>query len=350
MNTIVASEILPDRELVAASRTGDRAAFGKLVERNKALVAAIAYAALGDLHASEDIAQQTFLIAWRDLGRLQDVEKIQPWLAGIARNLAMNHVRRRARDPLSASETIEPEQHTDGARSPAGEAISVEEQRILWETLAALPIDYREPLVLFYREQESVEHVAVALGISEDAVKQRLSRGRHLLQQRLAGRLERALRCTGPGAAFTLAVVAALPAAPTTVSAATVTAVAPAVVAAGATAAATGALLGWVGGAVGFACGGLGAFLGARAALASAQSAREHAYLVRHIWIGLWVVGYAIGMTVLTFHLGALIARWGAPLVVSGYVACQLAYVVALLGWITTMNRGIRAIRAEEGK
>lgn len=55
----------------------------------------------------------------------------------------------------------------------------------MWSALERAPELYREPLVLCYREHRSVEHVAAALDLTEDAVKQRLARGRKILQERV---------------------------------------------------------------------------------------------------------------------------------------------------------------------
>ena len=75
-------------------------------------------------------------------------------------------------EPLdSAQETPALEAHPVLAQ-----AISREEEAILWRSLERIPKNYREPLILFYREHESVERVAQVLELSEDAVRQRLSR------------------------------------------------------------------------------------------------------------------------------------------------------------------------------
>ena len=76
---------------------------------------------------------------------------------------------------------------------------------------AVIPELYRVPLVLFYREDQSIERVAEALKLSEDAVKQRLARGRKLLHKQVLAQVEATLQNTRPGKAFTGAVVAALP-------------------------------------------------------------------------------------------------------------------------------------------
>jgi hypothetical protein len=90
-------------------------------------------------------------------------------------------------------------------------AIDKEEQAILWKALERVPELYREPLVLYYREQRSVEQVAASLDLSEDAVKQRLARGRKILQERVLSFVESALSRSTPGRVFTLGVLAALP-------------------------------------------------------------------------------------------------------------------------------------------
>lgn len=82
----------------------------------------------------------------------------------------------------------------------------------LWRALERVPVLYREPLVLYYRENRSIEHVAGALDLTEDAVKQRLARGRKMLQEQALAFVEGALARTTPGRAFTVGVLAMLPA------------------------------------------------------------------------------------------------------------------------------------------
>jgi len=106
---------------------------------------------------------------------------------------------------------------------PAEQAISNEELAILWRSLERIPENYREPLVLFYREHQSIEAVAQNLELTEDAVKQRLSRGRKMLHEQVLAFVEGALERTNPGKTFTLGVVAALPLLTTTAKAATAT-------------------------------------------------------------------------------------------------------------------------------
>ncbi|HJS56463.1 MAG TPA: sigma-70 family RNA polymerase sigma factor, partial [Vicinamibacteria bacterium] len=177
-----------DAELVQACKGGDPSAFGQIVDRYQSLVCAIAYCGTGDLALSQDLAQETFLAAWKGLGGLREPGKLKAWLAGIVRHLAVSARRRRQPVGLEAA--------ADAASklpSPLEEVISREQQAVLWRSLEAIPETYREPLVLFYRESRSVARVAEALELSEDAVKQRLSRGRQMLKEQVAAFVESAL-------------------------------------------------------------------------------------------------------------------------------------------------------------
>ena len=219
----MAATACSDAELVAETLGGNRDAFSQIVVRYQSLICSLAYSATGSLGQSEDVAQETFITAWRRLRMLREPAKLRAWLCGIARNRINNTLRREGREPLTASEPLETAREAPASEpSPPDQAISREEAAILWRALERIPQLYREPLVLFYREQQSIEAVAQDLGLSEDAVKQRLSRGRKLLQEEFLAFVAGALKQTRPGKTFTLGVIAALPLLATTAKAATV--------------------------------------------------------------------------------------------------------------------------------
>src|ERR1035441_864887 len=76
-----------DAELVQWGLAGDREAFGRVVERYQSLICALAYSATGSLSRSEDLAQETFLIAWKQLRQLREPDKLRSWLCSIARSV-----------------------------------------------------------------------------------------------------------------------------------------------------------------------------------------------------------------------------------------------------------------------
>src|SRR6266850_65169 len=202
-----------DAELVSESLKGNREAFGRIVTRYQSLVCSLVYSAVGGLGQSEDVAQETFIIAWRHLGHLREPSKLRAWLCGIARNRTNNFLRREGREPLGNADELEAVHDAPAnGPQPLEQAINKEEEAILWRSLERIPETYREPLVLFYREGQSIERVAESLELSQDAVKQRLSRGRKLLHEQVLAFVEGALERTNPGKAFTLGVLAALPA------------------------------------------------------------------------------------------------------------------------------------------
>ncbi len=194
-----------DAELLAASRRGERAAFALLVERYQGVVCAVSYSGTGDRSLSEDVAQDTFLAAWRQLDQLREVERLRAWLCGIARNLAHKARRRRARE-LPVADELEA-----GAGADLFEQVSDRQaERVVREALHRVPETYREALVLYYHEQRSAKEVAQALGISEAAVLQRLARGRQSLAQGVSALVERALASPLPRRSLVVGVLAGL--------------------------------------------------------------------------------------------------------------------------------------------
>ncbi|WP_165232317.1 sigma-70 family RNA polymerase sigma factor [Aquisphaera insulae] len=274
----------PDAETWGLVRQGNTAAFEVLVVRYQSLVSAVAYSTCGDLALSEDLAQETFWTAWRQRDSLERPENVRGWLCGIARNLARNARRkswRRKHAPGGASLL---ESVPTNAPEPAEEMISHEEEGLIWKALEGIPESYREPLVLFYREGQSVARVAAALGLSDDAIKQRLSRGRRRLQANLLDLVEAGLRRSRPGRRFTLTVMAGLAAHGAGVSTATAAAGAGAGVGAGAgmgKAAGLAGAGGAIGGLIGTFGGLFGGWLGTWLPAQAAATVRERDAILR---------------------------------------------------------------------
>jgi RNA polymerase sigma factor (sigma-70 family) len=210
---MVTAAVNNDAELVNGTLAGNRDAFAQIVARYQSLICSLTYSATGNLGQSEDLAQETFITAWKHLRQLRERDKLRAWLCGIARNRVNNFLRREGREPIRKAEPLEEisESHSPEPL-PADYVISKEESEILWRSLERIPEIYREPLILFYREHQSIETVAANLDLTEDNVKQRLSRGRKMLQEQVLAFVEGALARTNPGQTFTSNVLAALPA------------------------------------------------------------------------------------------------------------------------------------------
>jgi RNA polymerase sigma factor (sigma-70 family) len=281
--------------LVVAAARGDAEAYGELVTETSPLVSSIALAIVHDLELSRDVAQDVYLSAWRDLKKLRNPQSFLPWLRQTARNRAKTALRTNARrrtvdGALDEILTAAPDQRP----SVTDSLIADEERRALADALAELPEETREVLMLFYREGQSVAQVASLLELSEVAVKKRLSRARASLRESVEEQIGMTLRRTAPGAAFTTAVVLALPISAPSASAAVLGSVAKAGGSAGLAkllTLASGVLIGGAGGV-------LGVILGVRKWMTDAQDDEERRALrfYRNASIAV-VVLYAIALT-----------------------------------------------------
>ena len=149
-------QAITDDELVAASRRGERAAFGALIERHLDAVWAVSFSRTRDRALSDDVAQDTFVAAWAQLDRLREASRLRAWLCGIARNLARKARRRAGRE--RPDDQLAP---TDVAGSPYDALARVQTDRVVERALAELPASYREVLVLYYQHERSIRDVAL---------------------------------------------------------------------------------------------------------------------------------------------------------------------------------------------
>jgi hypothetical protein len=202
-----------------------------------------------------------------------------------------------------------------------------------------VPELYREPLVLYYREHRSVEHVAAALDLTEDAVKQRLARGRKILQERVLAFVEGALSRSTPGRAFTLGVLAALPAMATPAKAAGIGA-----------AAAHGSLMAKSTGLamlLASISGTVSAVLTLRANLDQARTPRERRAVVK---ITLALFFGALGLLGVMYALRAAAFHWWESRAIFAWIT-QALVLMFVIGWpvvLLWVMRKMRALRSAE--
>ncbi|TMP81550.1 sigma-70 family RNA polymerase sigma factor [Pseudoalteromonas phenolica] len=210
-NTAKKHKTLDDAALVLRALGGNKNAFCEIVERYQTLLCSLAYSAVGDIKYSEDLAQDAFVEAWRKLDTLHDPNKLKAWLCGILKFKISHHYRKQASNAEKHSEQLDSAEHI-GAENAELEAnaISAQQQTLMWQVLEQLDDTYRAPLILFYREQQSVERVASELDLSVDTVKQRLSRGRKMMKEAVTALVEVSLKHSKPGLAFTSAVMSAI--------------------------------------------------------------------------------------------------------------------------------------------
>jgi RNA polymerase sigma-70 factor (ECF subfamily) len=164
--------------LVAQARAGDRGAFEDLVRLHADRLYAVVLRVSGDPHEAEEVVQETFLRAWRNIRRFQGRSQFFTWLYRIGVNEARRSQERRRTRPQSAPLADAETQVPDERQAPAARAEAHELQRALEAAILALPLDYRMALVLRDVEGLSTEQAAAVMELGEAAFKSRLHRAR----------------------------------------------------------------------------------------------------------------------------------------------------------------------------
>lgn len=174
-------------KLVHSAAEGDEGAFEKLVIENERLIYNVALKITGNPDDAEDVAQEAFIKAYRNLGSFRGESRFSGWLYRLCYNAAMDHIRKN-RDPNLRSLTNDDGSDAeldvaDPAPTPEESADRKETQRIVREAVAMLDDDKREILVMREFSGMSYTAIAEALGIEEGTVKSRISRARASLAE-----------------------------------------------------------------------------------------------------------------------------------------------------------------------
>ena len=198
-------------EYLPKAQSGDRAAFGRIVAACQNSITAIALAIVRDVQASEDIAQDAFVNAWRNLASLRNSTSFLPWLRQITRNLSRDHLRRRRTERRYDGDMDGILAVVAGPGPDHPERITRQhEEAVVAELIDELPEETREILLIYYREGQSSKQVAALLGMQDAAVRKRLSRARQSLHRELLERIGDFAMASAPTAMFTAVVVGGL--------------------------------------------------------------------------------------------------------------------------------------------
>lgn len=179
--------------MIAEVLAGRTETFHELIRPYERSVYLMALSLLHNEAEAEDTAQETFIKAYRNLGRFRSEARFSTWLIAIALNEARGRLRRkqpRLTDSIDDTEgSVVPAQLTDWREIPSETLERQEVRSLIRRALAALPLAYREVFVLRELEERNVKETAETLGISVASVKMRLHRARLMLQKQLAPQL-----------------------------------------------------------------------------------------------------------------------------------------------------------------
>jgi len=176
-----------DLEDVDRVLAGDVAAFEGIVRRWQGPLVNMAWRYCRDRSRAEEMAQEAFIRAWRGLANWRREGSFSTWLFALAANVYRTELKRFPTETMPLDSVPEPA----GAASQHRELVAHLSLEAVRRAVLALPLRYREPVVLFYFHEMDVATAARTLGLPEGTLKARLSRARALLRQRFPN-LERA--------------------------------------------------------------------------------------------------------------------------------------------------------------
>jgi RNA polymerase sigma factor (sigma-70 family) len=161
-------EAVPEGSLVALARRGDDSAFAELVRRRQTAIRGLLRRSCGDSQLADDLAQETFVRAWKHLNRLESPAAFGGWLRQIALHVWLDYARRRR---IRLDERPDGDESSATAFADAGPAIDLE------RALGALRPPERVCVVLCFHEGMSHAEIAHATGLPLGTVKSHISRG-----------------------------------------------------------------------------------------------------------------------------------------------------------------------------
>ena len=168
----------PTAELVREAQSDDRAAFAELVRRYQRAVLSTAWSVLHDYHSAQDVAQDSFFQAYRNLGSLRDDRTFGPWLLMLTRREA---VRRSRKNCVAVAIESVPENVISTTVPTWNEPFED-----LVKSVGRLPEHEQEVVVFHYIDAYSVAEVAELTGRPVGTVTKQLSRAIHRLREWLA--------------------------------------------------------------------------------------------------------------------------------------------------------------------
>ncbi len=181
---------LPDDEIIRQVLEGNTGLFELLMRRYNERVYRAARAIVRDEQEAEDVMQEAYVSALTHLRQFSGAARFSTWLTSIAINESLARVRRRVKYEVFDDERPDVEQSVSSrpSENPERFAFTEELRSLLEGAIDELPDGMREVFVLRDVEGLSTSEVAEALGVSEDVVKTRLSRGRAALRRILFAR------------------------------------------------------------------------------------------------------------------------------------------------------------------
>jgi RNA polymerase sigma-70 factor (ECF subfamily) len=193
------SDTTDEAQIIASILAGNTHLFHDLIRPHERSVYAMALSLLHNEADAEDVAQEAFLKAFRNLANFRGESKFSTWVISITLNEARGRLRSKKNvkmesidEPREGQGTVNPALLRDWREIPSEALERKEIRQLLQQAITDLPLIYREVFLLRDVEDLSVNQSAEALGISVASVKVRLHRARIMLQKKLVPQLKKA--------------------------------------------------------------------------------------------------------------------------------------------------------------
>lgn len=174
-------------DLVARACRGDQEAFRLIFERYSRPVLSFIYDQVGNRELAEELAQETFVRAYRNLGGMREETKLSTWLFGIAKNVTREALRARARNERNVDLDDEMVAGlSDRGPVPVNQLLSKELNEVIHRSLAMLDEDQRLVFTLKIFQQHSYEEISEITGFSVPKLKTDLHRARREMRRRIS--------------------------------------------------------------------------------------------------------------------------------------------------------------------
>lgn len=180
--------------LVCAAQRSDKEALQRLLTRNWPWLKGLVYSILGDADEVDDVLQDICVRVISKIDTLREPERFRPWLAVLARRLALRHRQQKARRPGSLQHEIAELQCDEKARQLFEKIEQKEQCRQILETVQSLPEKYRQVFMLAYAGDLTYGNIAEILDIPVTTVQIRLVRARRMVYDRVSGKKRNKVR------------------------------------------------------------------------------------------------------------------------------------------------------------
>ena len=177
---------ISDEQLVEDAVAGDKDSFGLLVERYWAMAVAIAYGTLMDPAEAEDVAQESFILAFSQLHKLRDRSRFAGWLGKIVRRKSIDRIRKKARTRTVSISDIPEHEYLSISPAATNPGLTEQQQGFVRKAVRRLPEKFRQVVLMRFIGNLSTAEIARQLGRKPVTVRVWLHRAYKKLRDELS--------------------------------------------------------------------------------------------------------------------------------------------------------------------